>query len=383
MSNIKMIHCADIHLDSSMHTHLNRGQAKERKGELMHTFLDMVRYAAEEQVTAILIAGDLFDTGKVSGTTRNLLLDCMRRNPEIGFYYLRGNHDADPFHFADGNLPENLHLFQKEWTTCTEADGSILISGLELNGTNAPLLKAVPEKNPEQTHIVLLHGQISETESEEGAVIPLKSLRDKGIDYLALGHLHSYQTAPLDAEGTLCYPGCLEGRGFDECGEHGFVLLEIDTAQHILDYRFIPFAKRRVCSLEADISGSRNTAEILFRVEQTMLQSDCTEKDYVEVQLTGALDITCEKNLTYIEAAEKQKFYCFHVVDKTTLSLHTEDYRYDESLKGYFIRQVLEDGTLSPEEQTQIARIGLQAIFGEAFDDFTLESEMQSEGGSR
>ena len=50
----------------------------------------------------------------------------------------------------------------------------------------------------------------------------------KNIDYLALGHIHKYKQAELDQRGVYCYSGCLEGRGFDECGEKGFVLLDID-----------------------------------------------------------------------------------------------------------------------------------------------------------
>jgi exonuclease SbcD len=48
-------------------------------------------------------------------------------------------------------------------------------------------------------------------------VISLKELKNKAIDYLALGHIHSYKMEQLDSRGVYCYPGCLEGRGFDEC----------------------------------------------------------------------------------------------------------------------------------------------------------------------
>ena len=55
------------------------------------------------------------------------------------------------------------------------------------------------------------------------------ALKNKNIDYLALGHIHGYKEAPLDGRGKYCYPGCLEGRGFDECGKKGFVLLNIEN----------------------------------------------------------------------------------------------------------------------------------------------------------
>ena len=88
---MKIIHCADLHLDSKMETNLTKEQAKERKAELLNTFQRMVEYAAEEQVAAILIAGDLFDKKTVSATARNIVCQMIQFHPEIDFYYLKGN----------------------------------------------------------------------------------------------------------------------------------------------------------------------------------------------------------------------------------------------------------------------------------------------------
>lgn len=61
---MKIIHCADIHLDSKMSANLTKEKARERKTELLTTFQNMVTYGAEQGVAAIIIAGDLFDTKK-------------------------------------------------------------------------------------------------------------------------------------------------------------------------------------------------------------------------------------------------------------------------------------------------------------------------------
>lgn len=59
---MRFIHCADIHLDSKMETNLSSPKAKERKKEILNTFERMVAYATENDVKAIIIAGDMFDT---------------------------------------------------------------------------------------------------------------------------------------------------------------------------------------------------------------------------------------------------------------------------------------------------------------------------------
>ena len=85
---MKIIHCADIHLDSKMSANLTKEKARERKTELLTTFQNMVAYGAEQGVAAIIIAGDLFDTKNVSATARNVVKDLIQGHPQIAFYYL-------------------------------------------------------------------------------------------------------------------------------------------------------------------------------------------------------------------------------------------------------------------------------------------------------
>ena len=58
---MKIIHCADLHLDSNMTSNLSREQAKQRKAELLATFERMIAYAKDNSVKAVIIAGDLYE----------------------------------------------------------------------------------------------------------------------------------------------------------------------------------------------------------------------------------------------------------------------------------------------------------------------------------
>ena len=73
---MKLIHCADLHLDSSMTTHLTKEKAKERKAELLASFNRMMEYADRKNVSAVLIAGDLFDRKKYFGNGTQCSLSC-------------------------------------------------------------------------------------------------------------------------------------------------------------------------------------------------------------------------------------------------------------------------------------------------------------------
>ena len=198
-------------------------------------------------VEAILIAGDMFDTKNISATARNTVLHMITSHPQIRFYYLKGNHDNDNFLSGLEELPVNLKLFGTQWTTYEEAEGKVIISGLELSAENvgAAHVSLVPDAR--KFNIVMLHGQEAASESKDKAeIIPIKDFRNKGIDYMALGHIHAYKKETLDARGIYCYQGCLEGRGFDECGEHGFVVLDVDVENGKFTHTFVPFAWRKL-----------------------------------------------------------------------------------------------------------------------------------------
>ena len=86
---MKIIHCADLHLDSKMTANLSKDKAKERRNEILRTFTRMVDYASQNGISVILIAGDLFDTRNVSAMVRNTIRDKIAKTPEIDFLYLQ------------------------------------------------------------------------------------------------------------------------------------------------------------------------------------------------------------------------------------------------------------------------------------------------------
>lgn len=359
---MKLLHCADLHLDARMSAHLDGQQAERRRGELLHTFVRMVEYAATNGVAAILIAGDLFDTSHTREITRSTVMNSILSHPGIAFFYLKGNHDERNFLYELDSPPDNLKLFSDGWSVyeC----GNVAIYGAVLPVTGGSAILDSLQTDEKKCNIVMLHGQTTEGTGADWE-INLKKLRGKGIDYLALGHLHSHFTDRLDERGVLCNPGCLEGRGFDECGTCGFVRLETDEAAHLADMQFIPFASRRLFSVTADVTGCQSTHDMIQTIALCISEAGCEEADHVRVILRGELDADCEKDLSFIRTAFGNHFDDFGVVDETRLKVEWQEYLLDESLKGEFIRTVMGEESLTDEEKAAIVRVGLQALSGE------------------
>ena len=373
---MKIIHCADLHLDAKMSAHLSKEKARERRNELLSTFLRLVQYAKENRVDAILIVGDLFDTKLVSVTTRNSVQGAILSNPEIAFYYLKGNHDADSFLDNLEEIPSNLYLFTDKWTSYLPGDRELYtkeenkahpvrITGIEQNSGNKDTLYDELILNNDEMNIVLMHGQESAYRGKDKAeMIHLGALRNKGIDYLALGHVHSYKQEQLDSRGVYCYCGCLEGRGFDECGVCGFVLLNADEATGSLSREFIPFAQRTLYTVTVDVSGCISSHEMRDCIENRLSEEKYPETALLKIVLQGEVDVLCEKDIGALTKQFDYRYYFLKIEDETRLAVDYESYALDESLKGEFIRTV-RSKDIDEETKAEIIRVGIMALSGE------------------
>ena len=365
---MKILHCADLHIDSRMNTNFDAEKRKKRKAEILNTYRRMIEYAAEQGVAAILIAGDLFDTNSVSRTAMSAVYTSIIEHPDIAFYYLKGNHDVNSFLASMEEIPSNLHLFSDTWLSYevgTTKRGRVMLSGVELNAENSSLIYPALSLDSRDLNIVTLHGQSAEYRSKDKTeVISMSLLKNKGIDYLALGHVHAHVVEALDARGIYCYPGCLEGRGFDECGEKGFVVLDIDEQQHRATTTFVPIAARTLYTLEVDVTGAMTTQEVAERMEQAIAETSYPSGSMVKFVLTGDVEVDSEFNCEYLQDLFTDYFYFEKVYDHTHLRVDYSDYEKDASLKGEFIRMVL-SSDLSEDEKTQVIRCGIMALSGE------------------
>lgn len=358
---MKLIHCADIHLDSPL-SKFSSDLAKQRRAEILATFRRMIDYAAANGVEAVLIAGDLFDSAKqIRKRTKSLVREVIEKYPDLQFYYLSGNHDGDTLLYDEENpAPDNFHTFGNRWKTYRVGEVTVTAS----ERPNADTLSL----DPADINIVMLHGQISETanvsKKDDVPLIPLRAYAKKNVDYLALGHIHFYQQNKVDERCVACYCGCLEGRGFDECGEKGFLLLET-TSDRRVEQRFIPFASRTLHEVNLDISGCTTQDELERRTDEAV--ADISSDDLVKLTVVGARDPEFNPEYRWIEEKLNERFLYAKCKDNATLLIRPEDYLNDISLKGEFIRRVMASD-LSPADRDRVISNGLRALWGEELD---------------
>ncbi len=355
---MKFIHCADIHLDSKINE-LSVEKRRRRKEEILSTFERLCTYAKTQEVTAVIIAGDMFDNEKITSKTLARVFGAIKNASPVDFLYLPGNHESNGFLSYEENFPENLKYFKEEWTSYQYGD--VTVNGILINELNTKVVYDTLKLEESNINIVTMHGAVAgykTTEDAETISIPL--LKDKNIDYLALGHYHSYSTGDIDLRGKYAYSGCLEGRGFDELGVKGFVLIEVENGK--LSHKFTPFSSRTLHEVKFSVED-----EDFFSLREKAIQtlsSELSSDSLVKVVLTGEHSPDTDIDALSLNYKLNDIFFYAKVEDKTSLKVSLEDYKDDKSVRGEFVRLVL-SSDLTKEQKDAILLKGLSALRGE------------------
>jgi DNA repair exonuclease SbcCD nuclease subunit len=357
---VRIIHTGDIHIGSAF-VGLPREKAALRKAEILDGFSSLCAYAKDSGVTAVLIAGDLFDENDVSVQVKNEVFSLMRGAAPVQFFYVSGNHDKRVL--LPSELPENVHTFSGTNGFSQYAlGGSVTITGADASHFSAAFSSPL-SLSGDTFNIVLLHGVTCNQTPQTDEDIPLAYFQNKNVDYLALGHIHKpmLQAEPLDMRGKYRYCGCLEGRGYDETGDRGFFLLDVQNGR-LKEEKFLTFSRRKVLQVRVDISR----CQTYFDIEKAVLESTRTiSKDMlVKVVLCGKYQQGLRKDVTMLLSKLQGMFFHAKIEDESRIYIHPQAFENDITERGEFVREV---GRYAMNEdfRAQVLEIGLQALSGE------------------
>lgn len=355
---MKFIHCADLHLGSKINLPLEKSRILRE--ENFRAFENLCDYAQKNSITSVLICGDMFDTEKVSTTAFNRVIFAISKAKDVDFLYLTGNHDRKNFVDLDVELPVNLKFFNEDWTTFSY--DNVDIHGVSFNGKNDSYVYDFLSLDQDKINIVCMHGEVVGYKSNEKAeIISIPKLKNKGIDYLALGHIHSFVNEKLDLRGVYSYSGCLSGRGFDELGQKGFVLIEVEDKK--LSSTFIPFTERKFYEHTVDLTGFDDYFK--FRDELKIdLVNKYEKSSLIKIVISGERDENFDLDLDGLKNYLEADFFFVKIQDKSTLKINESDFDADKSMRGEFIRTVL-SMDMSEEDKKSVIVCGLKALKGE------------------
>ena len=403
---VKLIHTADLHLDSAFRSRFTKEEAENRRQKQLMAWKELLSFAVEKKVQGILIAGDLFDSPVVSHGTMDFFLSTISEHPEISFFYLRGNHDTENTFRYQENLPKNLFLFSEKGKKYRLND-RLLLAGVEYgtkdisfgenegatqgagqaaeqgvgqeNAHGAEALSKSESESEEESkflklkeedcNILLLHGALYQGSAKGDAVqgeegIFLKNLEKLPLSYIALGHIHKGGEGKLNNGALWAYPGCLQGRGFDEEGERGFLYLKVEEEKKEIRKEFIPIKQGEFRILEIELLEDEGTLACLKKIEAEMEKAGIAKEDSLRIILKGKKGLEQERNLRYLQLQLQDSVFFLEIRDECELSWNREEAMKEKSLKGEFLRVLAAADNLSKEEQEEIIALGMGLLQG-------------------
>ncbi len=357
---IRILHAADLHLDSPFQA-LGREKALQRRAEQRQLILRICEAVREHRADIAVFSGDLFDSEEVFSDTGQTLVKALSAL-EIPVFLAPGNHDWYGARSVWARLPfgENVHVFTEQEIQCVELpELGARVWGAAFTGKyrNPPLAGFEAEKDGDTVDILALHGEVGNPASPYGAITE-EQLARSGMDYVALGHVHGFSGLRRAGDTFYAWPGCPEGRGFDETGEKGVILAAVEPGCCAID--FLPIAGRRYEIAKVELTSA---ADALAAVTAA-LPAD-TARDIYRILLTGETDAA--PDTAALARTLEDRFFALELRDETRLRRDIWAERGNDTLKGLFLSRLwkaLEQASDDAERErvTQAARWGLLAM---------------------
>ncbi len=310
---VRFLHVADVHLG------FDRYDNPERTRDFFESFYDVLwRYGVQAQVDCVVIAGDLFEHQTIMPNILNQAQLALELLKEAGIpvVAIEGNHDNRPYGVKTSWLrylceQGYLYLLEPESSEAglslplwTEGRGGYLdlpcgvrLLGSRWYGASAPaairqLAIAIEALPPTTDPVVMLfhHGLEGQIARYAGALryTDLLPLREAGVDYLALGHIHKAYCV----EGWVFNPGSICANSMAEVEiERGAYLVEIAADKTIRAELVQDYQQRAAVRLAYKAKAAEPVeavqAGVLAQVRAQAL--DPAERVLLELKITGEL----------------------------------------------------------------------------------------------
>lgn len=360
---IKIVHISDLHLDTPF-AGCDLKERSERRSELRDGLSAVCAYCKENAVQLLLIAGDLFESDYTSRETARFVAQCLGTIPETRVFIAPGNHDpynaASPYRYCQ--FPDNVHIFSSETLESVEIpELSAAVYGYAFTGesmTENPV-NGIHPFDTGRINILVAHGDYDVPRSPYYN-ISSSDISASGLDYVALGHIHKPSGIMKAGDTVRAYSGCLIGRDFGECGEHGMIVGEI-SKEHGAILEYVPVTRASFEELRTD-ADEGSIDEITARVKH--LRSELAPECRVRVILCGTdkakLDIIRQNLLS-----DTEQSFC-EILEEVSEAAIFEEIADEFSMRGEFARGLRPYLESDDAEMRDIAsralKLGLEAL---------------------
>ncbi len=357
-----MIHTGDLHLGAEYKSfHEKSGELQE---EAYNAFKKLIHYTIDpyNEIDILIIAGDLFDNPKpdfpLVEKVKELLIKVTSK--DIKVYLLPGNHDSYSYKNSIYRTFEFPGVLVKNsGFTCIDeinikGQDVFIYSGLyELNNPNKRILKDFQITERSGTHIGILHGSLELREiniPDRELPFSYEEFTYSKLNYLALGHYHSYKEKSKNKDYKCAYSGSLVPRTIDEYGLKYSLCVEIQQDNTVIIEKFsfskIRVEKRIINMMKEDISNIDDLINLLKRGKDIYLILDLYLEDVVDFAIDEKRLIeVLQDHYFYIRINNEVKFIKSSLVNQLSE---------EETIRGLFFRKLLKKSKLITKDKNKI-----------------------------
>ena len=355
---MKFVHIADFHFDSPF---VNLSD-KEGLGELCRLaqrkgLKKIIEYIKENNIDNLFISGDLYEQKYIRKTTIEYINNLFKEIPETKIYIAPGNHD--PYiknsYYNKFNWNSNVKIFTNKIEKVETPEADIYGYGFNDFYCEDSGIENFEIENREKANILIIHGDLDASQSLENQYNSMskKILKEKGFDYIALGHIHK-----PNYEENIVYPGSTFPLGFDELGERGMIAGEIEGKE--IKKEFIPMNEIYFVEKNLDVTEMSSKEELI----EKMNEEEIKEKELAKINLIGKRNFEIDIYEIY-KFIENEKI--IKIKDKTKINYDLEKLSKETTLKGIYVKEMLEkleQETDEEEKQTieKAIEIGLEIL---------------------
>ena len=199
--------------------------------------------------------------------------------PNTKIYITPGNHD--PFiknsYYNDFSWSENVKIFNSKIEKIELENIDIYGYGFDDFYCKNSGIENIEIENKNKINILITHGSIDASSEVDAVYNPIKKykIKEKGFDYVALGHIHklSYNE---EQNQNIVYPGSVISLGFDETGKHGMIVGNLEKKK--INLEFIPLDDKEFKLYDLDVTQINSKEELIEKInELNFLENELVE----------------------------------------------------------------------------------------------------------
>ena len=327
----------------------------------------VIRAAREHAADFILVAGDLFEDNAVDRVLVQKVADIL--NSFGGpVFVLPGNHDplgpGSVWAHPAWKSASNVHLLVEE--ALVEVPGAILYPcPIKEKHSGRNPTAWIPSIGPDVIRIGVAHGTVEGVvQDEPDYPIPVDAALRAGLDYLALGHWHSYAAYPgPDGAPRMAYSGTHEPTKFGERDSGNVLIIEIPDAGSPPSITPVHTGCLSWVTIERESREFGDLVRVRTEIEAIASASDTL----IEVTLSGILGADDRGEVDRIEQILESRFL-WGRMDASALQPSPTDDTWISNLPPGIIREAairIRNSTGIAPEVAARALIELYAIAGE------------------